>query len=115
MVQIDRYITGARAREQRRLDHLRQRQEIAFRVARQAAQILKEQFGATRVVLFGSLLEGGFHEISDIDLAVWDLPENQYFKAVSRLISLSDIKFDIVEYQYADLEMVAVIAQGIEL
>jgi hypothetical protein len=51
----------------------------------------------------------------DIDLAVWGLPEKLYFKAVARLLSLSDFDFDLVEVQYASPEILMAIAQGTEL
>lgn len=35
------------------------------------AELLKRKYGASRVVLYGSLVEGGFHENSDIDLLVF--------------------------------------------
>ena len=80
-----------------------------------AAQILKTEFAASRVVVFGSLLGESFHETSDLDLAVWGLPEKSYFKAVSRLVALSAFAVDLVEVQYAKPELLAAIAQGLKL
>lgn len=111
---MQRYIRTARIREQRRLAALQQRRTQALEVAKIAAHVLKAQFGVTRVVLFGSLLSD-FHESSDIDLAVWELPEKSYFKAMSQLLSLSDFEVDLVEVQYASPEILAAIAQGLEL
>jgi predicted nucleotidyltransferase len=34
------------------------------------SKLLRRQYGARRVVLFGSLAWGGFHEGSDVDIAV---------------------------------------------
>lgn len=113
--QMQRYIATARARQQQRLAELEQRRRCGFEIAKTAAQILKTEFSASRVVLFGSLLGPHFHEESDLDLAVWELPEQTYFKAVARLLSLSDFAIDLVETQYASPEMLAAIAQGIEL
>lgn len=48
--------------------------------AREAAQMLKEKYGATRVVLFGSLAhQAWFDERTDVDIAVVDASD--YFKA----------------------------------
>ena len=48
------------------------RRRKAWFVAERAAQLLREQFGAQRVVVFGSLAhEKGFGRWSDIDLAAW--------------------------------------------
>jgi uncharacterized protein len=56
-------------------------------VARQAAEILKTEFGASRVVLYGSTLHPElFHLRSDVDLAAWDV--QHYFKAFARVLDL---------------------------
>ena len=56
-----------KAREEARAVRLLRAQQVA----REAAAYLKEAFGATRVVAFGSLVHGDhFGEWSDIDLAV---------------------------------------------
>ena len=49
--------------------------------ARAVAAMLRRDFGATRVILFGSLARGGFHAESDIDLAVAGVPVNRWFEA----------------------------------
>jgi predicted nucleotidyltransferase len=51
--------------------------------ARAIAAMLRRDFGATRVILFGSLARGGFHPDSDIDLAVAGLPIKGWFRAYS--------------------------------
>ena len=38
---------------------------------------LAARYGARRLVLYGSRARGDFHERSDIDLAVYGMPENQ--------------------------------------
>jgi hypothetical protein len=43
------------------------------------------------------------------------LPEKQYFKAVARLMSLSEFEFDLVEFQSANPEIVKAISEGIIL
>lgn len=50
-------------------------------LARQLAQLLVEGYGATRVVLVGSLARGDFAQGSDIDLAVEGLPPESFFAA----------------------------------
>jgi uncharacterized protein len=113
--QMQQYILTAKARRQQGLVALEQRRLDGFEIAKTAAQILKTEFSASRVVIFGSLLSQQFHETSDLDLAVWGLPERLYFKAVARLLSLSDFEVDLVEVQYASPEILAAIAQGTEL
>jgi uncharacterized protein len=112
---MQQYIHTAKLREQQRLAELDQRKLRGWEIAQTATKVLKTEFMASRVVAFGSLLGETFHETSDIDLAVWGLPEKLYFKAVARLLSLSDFDFDLVEAQYASPEIVMAIAQGTEL
>ncbi|NJK51819.1 MAG: nucleotidyltransferase domain-containing protein [Acaryochloris sp. RU_4_1] len=112
---MQQYILTARMRQHQRLTELHQRKMQGFAIAQTAAQLLKAEFAAARVVVFGSLLSEYFHETSDIDLAVWELPEKSYLKAVGRLLSLSEFEFDLVEAQYASPEILAAIAKGTEL
>ena len=113
--QLQRYITSAQERERDHLAKLEERRQSALSLAKQAATLLKEEFGATQVILFGSLLTETFHESSDIDLAVIDLPENQYFQAVGRLLGLGDFNFDLVEVQNVRPEIAKAISKGVIL
>lgn len=62
----------------------------AWDVARAAAQLLREDFAAQRVVVFGLLThQAWFGPASDIDLAAWDIPPAQYYRLV-RLPGLFD-------------------------
>lgn len=64
------------ARRLREQQELARRRERALALARQAAAVLREDFRAERVVLFGSLARGGiFDTHSDVDLAVWGLDD----------------------------------------
>ncbi len=97
------YRRGAQERRRRRRQTLAKRRERAWHVAREAARILKEEFGASRVVVFGSLLnERFFHLRSDVDLAVWGLDPALYLKALGRLLSLDPaIPVDLIEAEHA--------------
>lgn len=46
-------------------------------------KVLTEQFSIKKIILFGSLVRGKFHENSDIDLAVEGVPKRDYFTAVA--------------------------------
>ena len=113
------YILAARAREEAACEALRCRRLRAMRVAALAAQVLRSEFGAMRVVLFGSVLsdQSGcwFHQDSDIDLAVWGICDRLYFKAVGRLQGLSKFAIDLVEPDDAPLYILEAIAKGVEL
>ncbi|MGD9146966.1 MAG: nucleotidyltransferase domain-containing protein [Anaerolineae bacterium] len=71
------------AEERRRLALRHQR---AWEIARQAADLLRYEYGVDRVALFGSLVRSErFHTRSDIDLAVCGLDEKYYYRAVERI------------------------------
>jgi predicted nucleotidyltransferase len=67
-------------------------------VARAAAKVLREQFGATRVVAFGSLAHrDGFTLWSDIDLAAWGITPGAFYRAVAVVTGISpEFKVDLV-------------------
>jgi uncharacterized protein len=108
------YILTAQRQEQQRQEQLEHRRQQGLAAATTAATQLK-QWGATKVVLFGSLLDESFYEQSDMDLAVWGLPENLYFKAVAQLQGIAGFEVDLVEAQDAMPYVAEAIAQGIEL
>lgn len=85
------------ARRRRQTVHLRQ-------VARACARRLIRDFGATRVYLFGSLLEASLvHDRSDIDLAVEGLKGQRYFAALSEIWSLlpPGVELDLIRMEGA--------------
>lgn len=96
---------------------MQQRQQEGIAIAQQCAQFLKEKYGVSKVVLFGSLLNPEkMSSHSDIDLAVWDLPEKDYFKAIGYLLEISEeFSIDLVEIQHAKPYILVAIEQGIEL
>ncbi len=111
-----------RATHRRRLAEqkrkLTERRERAWQVAREGARLLKEEFGATRVLLFGSLLvPEWFHEHSDVDLAADGIDERQFLRAQGRLLDIDfAISVDLVEIPYAPPRLRATIEEeGIEL
>lgn len=61
-----------------------------------AAQLAR-QYGARRVVLFGSRARGDYRPQSDIDLAIWGMPQARraaFWAAVEELATL--LRFDLV-------------------
>jgi predicted nucleotidyltransferase len=92
------YRASARRRIRRRQQEMAQQRERAWDVARTAAGLLKEKYGAQRVMLFGSLARNdSFHLRSDVDLVVWGLDEKLYYRVVSRLLDLDPtIKVDLI-------------------
>lgn len=112
--QMAAYRLTATQREEARQQNLQSRRSQGIVVAQQAAQLLK-QWGATRVVLFGSILSEYFHETSDLDLAIQDLPEHLYFRAVAQLQDISSFTIDLIEIDHAAPYIQEAIAQGREL
>lgn len=76
-----------------------ERRAHAWEQARQAAHILREQFGATRVVVFGSLAHNlWYSEQSDIDMAAWGIAPEKYLKAVGAIEAvLSGFEVNLVD------------------
>ncbi|MEO1181737.1 MAG: nucleotidyltransferase domain-containing protein [Cyanobacteria bacterium J06636_28] len=105
------YRQSARQRAAQKNERLQARYELAISIAEQAAKILKQEFQAQKVVLFGSMVAWqNTHLNSDIDLAVWGMPEDSIYKAVARLISLDNrIKIDLVLAKTVDPNLLAAI------
>jgi len=62
------------------------REKNARKAASECAKILEEEFGVSRVYLFGSLARKGFFDKrSDIDLMVEGLDPRDYFRALGEL------------------------------
>ena len=73
----------------------------AWHTAHRIAAMLYEDFGATNVAVFGSLAEtNSFSKWSDIDIAVWGIPNNRYIRASSRASDISGLfKVDLVDFE----------------
>ena len=75
--------------------------ELATRArseARRVAHMLVHEFGASRVYLFGSLVQDDrFHERSDIDLAVEGIAPERFFKVWAAVGAHSDVPIELVD------------------
>lgn len=96
------YRDTARRRREKEQQALTRRRKRAWQVTQRAAALLKEQFGATQVAAFGSLVHGfWFSKTSDIDLGVWGLKADDYFVAVAKLQDISaEFKIDLVAIEH---------------
>ncbi|NJL44702.1 MAG: nucleotidyltransferase domain-containing protein, partial [Leptolyngbyaceae cyanobacterium SM2_3_12] len=66
------YRASAQQRQRQERDRMARRHQLGLAVACQASKLLKQEFGATKVVLFGSMRTAEkVHSRSDVDLAVW--------------------------------------------
>lgn len=81
---------------------LKERERI-LRQVRKVAGLLKAEFGAKRVVLFGSMAhEAWFTADSDIDLAVEGLRDEHYWKAWEALEDeIRDRPVDLIDLESA--------------
>jgi len=97
--EIQRYQKFYKEQEKKKKEELQQRYYQAWSIARKAANILHQEYKAQKVVVFGSLRNNEhFSEWSDIDIAVWGIKPELYYKAVARIISLSPMfKIDVVD------------------
>ena len=79
--------------------------EEAEESSRRIARVLVEDFGASRVCMVGSVISPEeFTEWSDIDLVVFDLSPDRYFKALASAWRLlpKGMELDLIPYEDAD-------------
>ena len=87
--------------------YLEERRTKALEVAKKASFLLRQRYGAKRVVVFGSLARTKtFSAWSDIDLAAWGIASEEFFSAVAAVTGLSpDFRIDLVEPDTCRLAM----------
>ena len=109
--EMAQYKRTARARWQAEQRQRTERYDRAWQLARDAALLLKREFGVSRVVVFGSLThEGSFHLQSDVDLAAWGLTDANWLKAIGAVLNLSnEIEINLVDTGSCWPELLAVI------
>lgn len=95
-VKVDpKYIDYWRQRTANQAEQQTQAMDQAWREVRQMAQCLRKEFGAQRILVFGSLVRGRFTPESDIDLAADHIPPARYFEAVARANDFSQRWVDL--------------------
>jgi predicted nucleotidyltransferase len=116
--EIAEYRRAARARWEWKQQEWVRRLERAWEVARAAAQLLRERFGATRVVVFGSLVHDGcFTPWSDVDIAAWGIRPEDTFRAIGAVMDVdSEIEVNLVDVGACRPSLLTVIEEeGVEL
>jgi uncharacterized protein len=75
------------------------RWEKAWKLIPELARTLREEFGATKIKVFGSVVcVDYFSEDSDIDVAAWDIPIAHYLSAVLVMNEFHpDFKIDLLD------------------
>lgn len=109
--ELERYRQAARHRAHRALKDVALRRDRAMELARRAAQLLRERFGATRVVVFGSVVrEGCFTAWSDVDMAAWGLKPSDTYLAIGVIHGLDPtIEMNLVDMSICPPSLSAVI------
>ena len=107
------YKAAARRRAEHEARALAIREGCAWALARLAAATLRQQFGATRVVVFGSLIHpGSFTPWSDVDIAAWGLRPEDTFRAIGVVMDLdADISVNLVDVGACRASVLRVIEQ----
>ena len=116
--QISTYRRHAQQRRQQELPEIERRRERAWEAARMAARVLKEKFGVTRVVVFGSLVrDAGFTRWSDVDIAAWGLALEDTFRAIGVIMDLdTEVPVNLVDVNTASPPLLeAIEREGIAL
>jgi uncharacterized protein len=89
--ELDAYRVAARRRHETERQALAAREERAWLLARQAADLLREHFQVSRVVVFGSLAHSDrFTPWSDVDIAAWGLRPDNWLKAIGMVMDLDN-------------------------
>ena len=100
------YLKGARRRvavPKLTVTEKRER-ELLLRRVRKAAAVLKDQFGARQIILFGSLASAGrYGATSDVDLAVEGLKGGKTYWQAWRVVEeiIKDHLVDLIEIEDA--------------
>ena len=106
-----RYRSSAQARWYSEHAQREVRRQRAWRLVRQAAELLRAQYGVQRVSVFGSLTQPDrFTPWSDVDLAAWGLTAANWLKASAAVRAFaSDIELNVVDVSGCSPELVAAI------
>jgi predicted nucleotidyltransferase len=74
----------------------------AFLALDKIKNTLVNQFGAQRIIVFGSLAKGRFREGSDIDVAVEGIPHGQFFQALTAVNRETESWVDLKPWEDLD-------------
>jgi len=116
--QIERYRESAKKRLQAESKEIENRREQAWQAAKRASRVLRIQFGATRVVAFGSLVQKvGFTRWSDVDVAAWGIAPEDTFQAIGIISELdTSVPVNLVDVKTAKPALLdAIERDGVDL
>lgn len=95
-VNLESLVEAWRRRGAEQESRLRERARGARLAAEQAARVLRDEYGANEVWLFGSLADEPRHDDFDVDLAVRGITPARYFAALSRAWDVVGRPVDLV-------------------
>ncbi len=99
--EIAMYRAAAKRKWQESQPERIQRQKRAWELAQLAAALLKEQFKATRVMVFGSLVRNDCFTLwSDVDIAAWGISPDETLRAMEAVRDLDEM----IEVNLVDVE-----------
>jgi predicted nucleotidyltransferase len=116
--EFERYRASAQARWRGERAQRATRQQRAWSLARQAADLLKTRYGVQKVSVFGSLAHPDlFTQWSDVDLAAWGLTASNWLKASAAVRALAnDIELNVVDVSSCSAELLAaIVLDGVSL
>jgi predicted nucleotidyltransferase len=116
--EIAMYQANARRQHDREAAEVAIREQRAWELARQAAALLRERFGATRVVVFGSLVHKGcFTAWSDVDIAAWNIHPDDTFRAMGMVMDIdAEIEINLVDVATCRSSLLATIErEGLDI
>ncbi len=99
--EIASYRSAAQREWQKNEVKRKQREKYAWKLAELAAVLLKKQFKATKVMLFGSLVRNDCFTLwSDIDIAAWGISPDKTLQAMEAVRDLDEM----IEVNLVDVE-----------
>ncbi len=116
--EVATYRAAARRRREQEQRELALREKRAWELARRAATLLREQFEAKRVVVFGSLVHNGcFTPWSDVDIAAWGISPQDTFRAIGAVMDLdAEIEVNLVDVKACSASLLMTIErEGVDL
>ncbi len=94
------------------------RREKAWAAARAAAELLRQEFHASRVVVFGSLSrDGSFTKWSDVDIAAWGIDPKDTLRAIGAVMDMNaGVELNLVDVNTATPALLeAITRDGVDL
>lgn len=104
--------------EKRRAEEIESLRRDAKDKAKKIASMLKEKYGAKRVIIFGSIIRSSYlHQRTDIDLLVEGIKSEEFLRAGADAWSIScPFDVDIIPFERADPYFLSrVLEEGVEL